>query len=72
VDCPIIKECAVYWGRECVHQYGNKVPRFKYLGNPYKRAAQRLKKRVDIETFGNLGMVVWLNEDEELGARWTG
>lgn len=65
MDCPIIKECAVYWGKECVHQYGNKVPRFKYHGNPYRRAARRLEKRLSVETFGELGMVVWLNEEED-------
>lgn len=68
-DCSVIKYCQIHWGKECVRQDGNKIPRFRGAGSPYRRAARELERPVQVERIGSLGTVIWLakpDEDEEL------
>lgn len=29
MDCPLMPDCRVKWGKRCVKQFGNKVPRLQ-------------------------------------------
>ncbi len=68
-DCPVMRFCTIYWGKQCVRQDGNRVPRFKGHGSPYRQASKELERPVQVERIGTLGAVIWLakpDEDEEL------
>lgn len=64
-DCPVMRYCRVYWGHQCIRQFGRKIPRFRGTGNPYRRAARELERPVQVEQVGTLGTVIWLAKDEE-------
>ena len=58
MDCPVLPDCAIYWGKDCAKQHGKKVPR---LGpGAYRRAKVRLAVPVVTERIGQLGQVFWL------------
>ncbi|MHB8182626.1 MAG: hypothetical protein ACYDDN_02585 [Candidatus Desulforudaceae bacterium] len=58
MDCPVMPDCAIYWGKECTKQHGNKVPRLR--SGAFRRAKVRLAVPVVTEQIGRLGQVFWL------------
>lgn len=58
MDCPVMPDCAIYWGKECTKQHGNKVPRLR--SGAFRRARTRLQVPVVSERIGTLGTVFYL------------
>ena len=58
MDCLVLPDCAIYWGKECTKQHGNKVPRLR--SGAFRRARTRLQVPVVSERIGTLGTVFYL------------
>ena len=58
IDCPVLPDCTVCWGRDCIKQHGNKIPRLR--PGAYRRARGRLRVPVSSERIGKIGTVFYL------------
>lgn len=38
--CRYLQKCAIYWGKDCIHQGGTRPPRFIERGRPGRKVAE--------------------------------